>query len=225
MIRLCRKDLEMSEALATMCLLTASGGLQDAYSYLVRGGVFANAQTGNVVLLGVRLAEGNPSGCVHYLIPLLSFALGVFAAERIGYRFKRMRRIHWRQLVLFGEVVLLFLVGFLPGRCDMLANALVSFCCALQVQSFRKVHGYPFASTMCIGNLRSGIVAFSAFLRTHESSSCEMVVHYLLIIVMFAFGAALGGMLAPVLKAKLIWVSSALLFLGSVMMTRRKQSG
>ena len=61
--------------------------------------------------------------------------------------------------MLLAEIALLFAVGFLPGSCDLAANALVSFACAMQVQAFRKVHGYPFASTMCIGNLRSGIEA------------------------------------------------------------------
>ena len=37
---------QMSEAFSTMVFLTLSGGLQDAYTYCVRGQVFANAQTG-----------------------------------------------------------------------------------------------------------------------------------------------------------------------------------
>ena len=41
----------MSESWPTVALLTFSGGLQDAYSYCVRGKVFANAQTGNIVLM------------------------------------------------------------------------------------------------------------------------------------------------------------------------------
>ena len=41
----------MSEAFLTAAFLSISGGLQDAYTYLARGYVFANAQTGNIVLL------------------------------------------------------------------------------------------------------------------------------------------------------------------------------
>ena len=44
---------QMSESNIVMTALTLSGGLQDAYSYFVRGKVFANAQTGNLVLLSV----------------------------------------------------------------------------------------------------------------------------------------------------------------------------
>ena len=38
-----------SESMLVGCLLAASGGFQDAYTYNVRDQVFANAQTGNMV--------------------------------------------------------------------------------------------------------------------------------------------------------------------------------
>ena len=39
---------QMSEAFITALFLSVSGGLQDVYTYLYRGKVFANAQTGNI---------------------------------------------------------------------------------------------------------------------------------------------------------------------------------
>ena len=46
---------QMSEAFCTAMFLSVSGGLQDVYTYLYRGKVFANAQTGNIVLCSVKL--------------------------------------------------------------------------------------------------------------------------------------------------------------------------
>ena len=40
-------------------LLAIVGGFIDAYTFIGRGGVFANAQTANIVLLGVYASEGN----------------------------------------------------------------------------------------------------------------------------------------------------------------------
>ena len=37
-------------------MLCLAGGFLDAYTFVTRGGVFANAQTGNIVLLGLELA-------------------------------------------------------------------------------------------------------------------------------------------------------------------------
>ena len=74
-----------------------------------------------------------------------------------------MEKIHWRQLIILSEIVLLFAVGFLPQEWNMAANMLVSFVCAMQVQTFRKVRGHAYASTMCIGNLRSGTEALCEY--------------------------------------------------------------
>ena len=138
-------------------LLTVTGGFLDAYTYLCRGKAFANAQTGNIVLLGVKLAEGQFDALLHYLIPILAFALGVVVAELTRRRFRSHPAIHWRQIVIALEIAILGLVALLPtGEWDTAANVLVSFVCAVQVQSFRKIRGNPCATTMCTGNRRSG---------------------------------------------------------------------
>lgn len=61
--------------------------------------------------------------------------------------------------------------GIFPNEMDLLANAMVSFACAMQVQAFRKVNGYAFASTMCIGNLRSGMESLCAYGKTKDKKS------------------------------------------------------
>lgn len=40
---------EISQSMPMLIFIILSGGLQDAYSFFCRDGVFANAQTGNVV--------------------------------------------------------------------------------------------------------------------------------------------------------------------------------
>lgn len=48
---------QMSDAFRTTVFLTLSGGFQDAYTYMGRGKVFANAQTGNIVLMATNFAR------------------------------------------------------------------------------------------------------------------------------------------------------------------------
>ena len=180
---------QMSESFLTAVFLSLSGGLQDAYTYLFRGKVFANAQTGNIVLLSAHIMDGQWGMVLHYFIPLCAFAFGVLVAERMRERFRSMQRLHWRQLVVLGEMLLLLIVGFLPESCNLLANAIVSFSCAMQVQAFRKVDGYAFASTMCIGDLRSGVEAFCIWSKTHEPHAKDRMLRYFGIILLFALGA------------------------------------
>ena len=75
---------QMSESLLLGALLAVAGGFFDAYTYICRGGVFANAQTGNIVLLGLGLAEREWQHAMTYLLPVLAFALGVVAAEAVN---------------------------------------------------------------------------------------------------------------------------------------------
>ena len=158
-MQLDRPHGQMSDSFLMSAFIILSGGLQDAYTYCCRDKVFANAQTGNIVLFSAYLFDGDWAHSRRYLVPVLSFMLGIFVAECIHRHFKHMERVHWRQLILLAEIVLLFLVGFLPQEGNTAANALVSFVCAMQVQTFRKVRGHAYASTMCIGNMRSGTEA------------------------------------------------------------------
>lgn len=63
----------MSETFCLGALLAVTGGFLDAYTYLTRGRVFANAQTGNLVLLAMNLAGGQFQKAQYYLIPILAF--------------------------------------------------------------------------------------------------------------------------------------------------------
>lgn len=202
---------QMSEAFCTAMFLSVSGGLQDVYTYLYRGKVFANAQTGNIVLCSVKLVEGDWSAVLHYLVPLCFFALGVFTAELLRQKFQQMQRLHWRQLVVLCEIVMLFVVGFFPQEWNLMANALVSFACAMQVQTFRKVNGYAFASTMCIGNMRSGMDSLCSWVLNRNPAALKKSLYYWGIILLFALGAGLGSLALDLCGAKAIWLSCLLL--------------
>ena len=214
---------QMSESFLTAALLSVSGGLQDSYSYVVRGKVFANAQTGNIVLLSQYIFEGKFYTTLHYMVPLAFFSFGVATAELIRQKYQNAQRVHWRQLILIIEMVLLVLVGFLPEKWNLLANSMVSFSCAMQVQAFRKVKGYAFASTMCIGNIRSGVEDLCTYCQTKNKDILYKAFHYFGIIFLFAFGAGVGSCLIKIWGIQTIWVSVLLLMIGFLLMFIQKE--
>ena len=208
----------MSESFLIAGILSISGGLQDVYTYMYRGKVFANAQTGNIVLLAQNLVDRNWSVALRYFSPLLFFALGVAAAECIHMRYQKAQRIHWRQLVLAIEILLLFAVGFFPNEMDLLANAMVSFACAMQVDSFRKFRGIPCATTMCIGNMRSGTELLCRYHITKDPELKRKSLHYYFIILVFAIGAAIGAVASQKFGNPAIWIAAGLMLLGFILM-------
>ena len=146
------KLFQPSESLTVGFLLALTGGLLDAYSYLNRGEVFATAETGNIVLMGINLAQQNWSGALHYLLPVLAFTAGILAAEWVRRRCDpgegRPQRLHWRLPLLLAECVAILVVSALPvGPLDPLANIIISFASALQVESFRNIQGWSPSAT------------------------------------------------------------------------------
>lgn len=213
--------MQKSESFTLSSLLSFSGGLQDAYTYNIRDEVFANAQTGNIVLMSQNFMSGNWEMGLQYLIPLLSFIAGIFLAENIEGKYKNNQKIHWRQIVLLIQIIVLVAVGFLPQPLNILANALVSFSCAMQVQSFRTVHGFGYASTMCIGNMRSAATSLSQYIRTKKKSFLNKSLHYFGILLIFAIGAGFGGLLSGIMGEETIWFSAITLIIVTLMMIKK----
>ena len=99
---LINKNLPVHEQLMFCLLLTVMGGFFDAYTFVNCGGIFANAQTGNLIFVGIDLIEGNFGEVLHYLIPIFSFVVGVLVSKFIEYRYK--------ELSIFKHIFMLLLI-------------------------------------------------------------------------------------------------------------------
>lgn len=213
-----KKRGQISESRRLALVLAVSGGFMDAYTYILRGNVFANAQTGNILLLGVNLSEGNYQKALYYFFPIIAFACGIVLSELIHRFCSEEGFLHWRQYTIFVECTILFFVGFFPVKYNLAANTFVSFACGIQVESFRKVKGNASATTMCIGNLRSGTQALCDFIFTRERNYLFKGMIYYGIIFAFILGAVLGNIMIHFWAEKAIWCSCILLFTGFLLM-------
>lgn len=197
-----------------LVFIIISGGLQDAYSYFCRDGVFANAQTGNIVFLSVNLVRCDWAGVVKYLVPVVFFALGAVLAKTLFFLFDK-KKMFWKQVVLLCETLVLFAVGFIPQSMNMYANALVSFACAMQVLSFDQIYGNDFASTMCIGNIVRMSGSFVTAIAKKDKAALKCFLLYLAVVVIFAAGAGAGYLLQKVTGNYAIMFSALLTFIAS----------
>ncbi len=211
------RAVQESESIELAALLALSGGAMDAYSYLVRDHVFANAQTGNMLLFGIHLAAGRWIECLHYVVPVICFAAGIALCHCIKL-FAREKHLHWRQLALLVEMIFLFVVGLIPEGRSLWANGLTSFACGIQVQAFRKFHGRPLATTMCIGNLRSGTQSLVGWASSGDEDQLHGGALSYFVIVCFVLGAVVGNWFVPVLGTRMIWMASGLLFISFLIM-------
>ena len=194
------------ESYSTAALLAVTGGFLDAYTFICRDGVFANAQTGNFARLAISMSNGNLWLALRYLIPIFSFIFGVSASIWISQHPPRFNRFRWQHVSLLLEIVLLAMVSCIPFGTisNISANVMVSFTCAIQAESFRKVLGTPFASTMCTGNLRTATEYLYRFFTEKNTPLLQKSVQYFGIDILFVLGAVVGTIATQVLHIRAV---------------------
>ena len=136
-------------------LMMLAGGYFGAFTYAIRGGVFCNAQSGNVVLLSMALSRGEWGRAGYLLIPITAYCLGAFVSEAAARGMGKRRLIRWETaLVLFEMLAVLFL-GALPETAPVqITQVLVNFMCSMQYNTFRQAQGIPMATTFCTNHIR-----------------------------------------------------------------------
>ena len=159
-----------------------------------------------------NLAEGNIKEVAFTSSPYHRvFALGILFTEWIRAKFKEYDLLHWRQIVVFCEALLLFFPAFMAsGRGDTAVNILVSSSAQSKRES-RKVNGHSVATTMCTGNLRSATEQIFHYVRTRDPDTRKTILSYYEIVVFFAPARRYAGsrLVRPRRKAILFWLPSS----------------
>ena len=164
------------ESLLIGILLALVGGFLDIYTYILKGNVFANAQTGNMVLMGLKLANQDYLGAFYYLIPISAFFLGIIISEYIKHKLSKVQYIEWQHLIIIIEIIILVVIAFLP----------------------KNVPNLPYASTMCTGNLRSAGQKLASYLFKDDKDALSHCFRYLIIIASFISGAIIATILVSI---------------------------
>ena len=202
---------EAHETVPFAVLLAIVGGFLDAYTFISRDGVFATAQTGNIVLLGVYASEGDWGRALSHVPPIIAFIIGVFVAEWIKNKSSHFL-LGWERLVLIFEIIVLFIIGLIPHTIpNIIATVAVSFASSVQVSSFRKLVDSPYNSTITTGNLRSASCAAYTAITQKDYKSAVQAIRYFIIILSFLLGGFLGGLLTVIMGVKAIWGAATIL--------------
>ena len=206
---------DISESYLVAALLSITGGFLDAYTFVSRDGVFANAQTGNFARLAISIANGSWEMAIRYLIPIIFFIIGVSVAIWVSRCVPHNSYLHWKQYTLILEIILLLIVSWIPyGKfSNICANILISFTCAIQAESFRKVLGTPFASTMYTGNLRNATEYLNQFFIDKEKTFLQKSGQYFGIDILFVLGAVAGTLASKIYKTRATIFCCILLFI------------
>ena len=216
------KEEKLYDNIVIGVCLSLVGGFLDAYSYLLKGRVFANAQTGNVVLLFISAANRELYKSHKYIIPIVTFAFGIFLSEFL--KNKHYAKNYTRMItVLIFEVLVIAAIGLTGSyfRHDII-NSVISFIAALQVANFDKVDGNPIATTMITGNLKSSMINFAKYRITKDIKYLHSSFKYFLIIASFGIGVSIGFIAIKYYAEKSILLCELFIIIAFVMLQREE---
>lgn len=197
-----------SEAKTLYALLMASAGMMGAYTFNLRGGVFSNAQTANVVMMAIAFGKGEIAKAFYFLIPITAYCLGALISELFLFPSKKTGPCHWDTYLIAIEIIVLFGIGFIPLTWSHhIVQVIINFIASMQYNTFRKARGIPMATTFCTNHVRQMGIHIAKLIQTKDSTHIKVLLVHLLMVISFLCGGILLTFLCSYLQEKSIWLA------------------
>ena len=202
--------------------LIAVAGFWGAYTYLLRGNVFCNAQTGNVVLMGLALGSAEWAKAGYYLVPISAYILGAFVSELLPNPIKHRFNVRWDTVLMLIEMIAVLGLGFLPETAPVqICQVVINFVASMQYNTFRQAEGVPVATTFATNHIRQIGVGLAKELRHRHSADMRlskpnmrriatitsMILLGIGMLFFFILGAVTGTVFCHLLVGRAIWLT------------------
>lgn len=219
-------ETDVKVGLATHAALAAAGGYLDAFTYIGHGHVFANAMTGNVVLLANDVVTRVWADAARHFFVIVMFLCGITVARLLQCRsIASVVRVP-EAAVLVGEIAVLSWLSFSTRYgASLRITMLIAFAASLQMATFRQVNKKSYSSTFTTGNLHTMLQSLLSWvLAGHAAEDLRQAGDFATICSMFFAGAVLGAFATPRLHNHALWGECAILLvvLGRVLQVRAK---
>ncbi len=201
----------MTQRLSVMSgsVLMVATGFVDAYTFLQHGHVFAQAMTGNLVLIAIGAFAPAVVAFWRPLVSYLAFVAGIVVVWALSRRSRG--RVSGPQLTTLSlQVLVLVVVGFGPGVPSAVVAAAIAFVSGMQIAAFRDVGRAAFTTTVMTTNSMKAVNAALTALTSTDPESRAVVRAYGTALAGFVGGAFLGAFLSTRLGDRAAWVDAAL---------------
>ena len=193
-------------------MLIAAAGWFGAYTFVLRGGVFCNAQTANVVIFAVSLGTGDWMKALYLLLPISAYFLGALVSELLGRAVKRFHFLRWETVLVGFEILAVLLIGFLPKEApDQITQVIFNFICSMQFNTFRQVEGTSAATTFVTNHIRELGYNTARVIRHHEAFYRKKIWLHGRLLLCFILGAVVSAIACRFFGLYSIWGSGVIL--------------
>lgn len=205
-------DTERARTLWFALLLTVSNGFMDAHTFVVRGGVFANVQTGNVIFAAIDAAEGKLHAALAHVWPIGAFVVGMLLASHIkSGRAEHLVRhpLRWMMTI---QVIALVVIGFVPLTvAHNYVTVPIAFMAAMQIGLFRNIGDLAYLPVATTGNLMRFVESGYDGIVEKKPGALRSSGIYGTVVIAFASGAVGGAFASDAWGAHAVWVAAGIL--------------
>lgn len=192
-------------------LLIGVAGFLGAFTYVLRGNVFCNAQTSNIVLMGLAFGQGRWNDGFYYLIPITAYVLGAFFSELLPNPVKHHLPMRWDTLLIAIEMAVVLVLGFLPESAPVqISQVAINFIASMQYNTFRQAEGTPVATTFATNHVRQigiGLAQELRHLRSENKAHRVKLRKHFFMLVSFTAGAIIGTVCCRLFLGRALWVT------------------
>ena len=185
--------------------------MMGAYTYVLRGGVFCNAQTANIVVMSIAIGQGDWGKGLYYLIPISAYLLGAFVSEALPSPVKRLGLLRWDTCLVLLEFVVLFAVGWVPlSLPHQIVQVTINFIASMQYNTFRQAEGVPMATTFATNHIRQIGIGLAKEVRhfgTGKKEHRKKLDRHFKMLLFFVAGAVAGTVFCNFLLGRAIWIT------------------
>jgi len=193
-----KEEFAPNERLWLFCMLMMIAGFFGGFTFSLRGRVFVNAQTGNLVFLSLGIATWDTALIKNALATFLAYFCGIITAELISKKINKTSFLIWERILLIFSIIV---------------NFPIAFTAAMQFNTFEKAHGMGMATPFCTNHVKQASANFVRFLRTRDDNKLRISLSHLSMILSFIIGATLSIFLGRFLFGKAIWLSTIFLLI------------
>ena len=218
--------LRTSTTLRFALLLTLANAFLDAYTYLARGSVFANVQTGNVIFFALRMSERKPVSALAHVWPILAFIAGVAVAAHIKSGRVDRYLTHPLRWTMALQAIALAVIGFVPSTVPhTYVTVPISFVAGIQIGLFRSIGDLVYIPLATTGNIMRLVEAGYTGFVDREAAGRTAFGTYGLLTLFFGVGALIGAFATRAMGLQAIWLPAALLAITLVLFVVDERRG
>lgn len=198
-------------------LLSLLGGLFDGYSLLFRGGRFCCIQTGNLVYIGIDLANNNFEGLILPSILFVSFIFGLFFTKLLEIILIKYNKEKFLHLILILIMSILLIPNYFFEKSngitlEIICPILLSINGAILIQAFANFK-FNFAPTMMTNNTKLMVNNLISGIKDKNKIIVKKSLLYLIIILFFILGVFLSVLITDYLNQHSIFMANIILII------------